>query len=92
MSPDDGRTHTRPDGSIECRELTANIYLAQVPESIPDGKWIVHNHVRPSLRLNADGFRAWLVNPDPDQYEACDCRWASEVGQHYRVRRAGLVE
>lgn len=60
-------------------------YLSRVPESAPSGKIVVHNNVRPTERLGARGFRAWLANPSP-QYEVCPCKWAPELGDHYRVR------
>ena len=61
-------------------------YLYRVPESVPSGKFVVHNHVRPTRRLGSRGFRAWLAEPSP-RYEVCPCEWAPELGAHYRVNR-----
>ncbi len=35
-------------------------YLSSIPHSIPPGKIIAHNNVRPTKRLGDRGFRAWL--------------------------------
>ncbi len=59
-------------------------YLSRVPESVPSGKIVVHNNVRPTGRRTRV-FRAWLADPSP-QYEVCSCKWAPELGDHYRVR------
>jgi hypothetical protein len=62
-------------------------YLPRIPESVPSGKIVVHNHVPPTRELGSRGFRAWLAEPDP-RYEVCPCKWAPELGTHYRVHRA----
>lgn len=62
-------------------------YLSDVPDTVPTGTWVVHNHVRPARSLGERGFRAWLTAPDADRYEQCGCTWASHLGEHYRVRR-----
>ncbi len=62
-------------------------YLFRIPQSVPSGKIIVHNHVRPAKQLGTNGFRAWLVEPSLE-YEVCACEWAPELGVHYRVRRS----
>jgi hypothetical protein len=46
---------------------------------------LVHNHVRPTLRLGFAGFRAWLDDPE-ERYEVCTCGWAAQL-VHYGVRR-----
>jgi hypothetical protein len=63
-------------------------YLERLPKDAPDGKWLVHNHVRPTRHLGSRGFRAWLEPPNTDRREVCDCAWAPELGQHYRVSQA----
>ena len=62
-------------------------YLRSVPKSVPSGKIIVHNQVRPASPLNTNGFRAWSDEPSLE-YEVCPCKWAPELGVHYRVRRS----
>ena len=64
-------------------------YLTTVPSAgeVPAGHIVVHNRVRPARRLGTRGFRAFLTARDPQRYESCDCGWAPEVGEHYRVRR-----
>ncbi len=62
------------------------IYLSGVPKSVPFGKVVVHNRVRPAMKLESHGFRAWLAEPS-SEYEICPCEWAPELGAHYRVRR-----
>jgi hypothetical protein len=63
-------------------------YLSRLPKpgEIPAGRVIVHNSVRPTRKLGRRGFRAWLQFPG-DTIEPCPCRWAPELGRHYRVRR-----
>ena len=60
-------------------------YLSRVPQSVPSGKIIVHNQVRPTRHLGMRGFRAWFADPPPE-YEVSPCKWAPELGVHYRVR------
>lgn len=62
-------------------------YIDVLPATIPEGKWLVHNHVRPDPELGLDGFRAWLADPDPEKYLLCSCDWASHLGWHYSVRK-----
>ena len=62
-------------------------YLTQQPEVVPAGLVLVHNHVRTQPLPGLDGFRAWLQEPDADELEACPCRWASWLGEHYRLAR-----
>ncbi len=69
------------------REATVEAYLSKLPDSVPRGMVLVHNHVRPTPRLGSRGFRAWLQRPDAKSLELCGCRWAAELGPHYRVRR-----
>jgi hypothetical protein len=67
--------------------LQGREYLPRLPSSVPAGRWLVHNHVRPTRTLGARGFRAWLVESETDGVELCACDWAPELGAHYRVRR-----
>jgi hypothetical protein len=64
-------------------------YLFKMPETVPPEQILVHNHVRPQSRLGENGFRAWLhgPNPDLDRHEVCDCGWAAQFPEHYRVIR-----
>jgi hypothetical protein len=62
-------------------------YVFNLPEAVPAGKVLVHNHVRPTSRLGFAGFRAWLDDPG-ENYEVCDCGWAPKLSDHYRVARA----
>lgn len=61
-------------------------YLSTLParEEVAAGQVLVHNHVRPTLRIGSRGFRAWLEAPG-ERLAACDCGWAAELGIHYRV-------
>ena len=63
-------------------------YLSAVPRSVPPGKIVVHNTVRPAMRLGMRGFRAWLAEPSP-KYEVCPCKWAPYLDAHYRVKVLG---
>jgi hypothetical protein len=62
-------------------------YPSKLPEAIPAGKVLAHNHVRPARKQGRRGFRFWLQTPDPITLTACNCGWAEELGQHYRVKR-----
>ena len=59
-------------------------YISELPDAIPPGRILVHNSVRPAKRMGYRGFRAWLSFPKP-KYVICDCKWASNLGEHYRV-------
>jgi hypothetical protein len=63
-------------------------YLKTVPKSVPEGRVVVHNSVRPTRRLGLNGFRAWVQRPGDEKLEVCLCGWAWHLGQHYRVKRA----
>ena len=69
-------------------------YVKRIPASqreIPAGHVLVHNHVRPphrSTRSGIRGFRYWL-QVLTDDLASCDCGWAPEVPEHYRVARGG---
>jgi hypothetical protein len=63
-------------------------YLTTLPENISPYQLLVHNSVRPTRRLGSRGFRAWLTpRSEIGRLEPCDCGWAPELGQHYRVKR-----
>jgi hypothetical protein len=62
-------------------------YLFKIPSRVPEGRIVVHDHVRPARpALGAHGFRAWLAEPS-ERLEVCGCDWAPMLGEHYRVRR-----
>jgi hypothetical protein len=71
---------------VQARDM---IYLSRIPQhSVTGGGVVVHNCVRPSRRLGTRGFRAWVQNPSSKiPIEPCDCGWASELGEHYRIAR-----
>jgi hypothetical protein len=54
------------------------------PDELDPGYVVVHNHVRPRRRLGTMGFRAWTQQPT-GRVEICGCKWAPELGVHYRV-------
>ncbi|SRR6266702_1394639 len=63
-------------------------YLSRLPASVPAGRRLVHNSVRPVARRGGTrGSRFWLSEPGP-ALEICDCDWAPELGSHYRVDAA----
>lgn len=61
-------------------------YLDQLPQAVPEGRLLVHNHIRSTRLLGSCGFRAWLAS-DPEGLVPCDCGWASELGPHFRAGR-----
>jgi hypothetical protein len=60
-------------------------YLEEMPTAVPAGKILVHNNVVPAKRIGSRGFRIWYVAPDSAKYVVCDCGWAAELGEHYRI-------
>jgi hypothetical protein len=66
--------------------LRGREYLLRLPDRVPDGRCLVHNHVTPTRRLGSRGFRAWLLEPGPT-IERCECGWAPELEPHFRVVR-----
>ncbi len=62
-------------------------YLRSLPRAVPEGQCLVHNRVRPAHPLGMNGFRAWLEPPN-DTLTSCDCGWASELGQHFKITRS----
>ena len=64
-------------------------YLNRLPKVVPPGKALVHNRVvRPTRRLGANGFHAFLVDENDHRWrhrKVCNCGWAPELGTHYRV-------
>ena len=62
--------------------------------TIPPGRIVVHNSVRPAHRVGTNGFRVWLGKlSDPAiEYEVCPCGWAPHLGTHYRVKRNAASE
>ena len=60
-------------------------YVSRLPDAVPAGKVLVHNHVRPQGRLGMNGFRAWLSPAGTARLEVCDCGWAPKLGQHFRT-------
>jgi hypothetical protein len=60
-------------------------FLSELPEFIPENEWLVHNNAQPGHPLGTTDFQAWLQKPDPANLETCNCGWASELGQHFRV-------
>lgn len=62
-------------------------YVSAIPRTLPAGRVLVHNFVRPQPVLGLNGFRAWLEAPS-ELLERCDCPWAPRLDAHYRVRRS----
>jgi len=55
---------------------------------IPEGRYLVHNHVKPQRPLGRTDFRAWTQNSDENLVQ-CDCDFGgcknAGLHQHYRV-------
>jgi hypothetical protein len=74
--------------SLYARDVApSHDYPLSIPAVVPAGKVLVHNHVAPTSRNGAHGFRYWLADPNPTEYqvEVCPCKWAPELSEHYRV-------
>jgi len=67
---------------------------AHVPRRVPDGRMLVHNHVRPegfpNIALGFNGFRAWTEPTDTPNRIVCECGWAPHLPEHYRVDREAV--
>jgi hypothetical protein len=66
-------------------------YLATLNDAIPSGDVVVHNRVRPSMRvrLGSRGFRAWHQKLD-DTIAVCRCGWGPKFGTHYIAKAEQL--
>lgn len=64
-------------------------YLDTLPDVIPAGKVLVHNHATVQHPLNMGGFRAWL-SPKRNALNLvpCSCSWVKSLGVHYRIGHA----
>jgi hypothetical protein len=71
--------------------------LAHLPRrKLPEGTFLVHNHVVPAKPLNMNGFRAWVQKGDVVNLIAvsdlveCGCDFGgnanADKNTHYRVR------
>jgi hypothetical protein len=60
-------------------------YLYEMPKAQFPHHIIVHNNIKPTRRLNLNGFRVWIDPVDESNREICPCNWAPELGPHYRV-------
>jgi hypothetical protein len=59
-------------------------YIYDVPETVPAGCIVVHNHVIPRARPGDGGFRVWLDEVGTPDRVVCDCGWAPHLPEHYR--------
>ena len=76
---------------VEVRDANGELlevveYPRRISRSIPAGKVLVHNSVRPARAQGLRGSRFWLQEPS-DKLVRCDCAWAREIDEHYRVAR-----
>jgi hypothetical protein len=65
-------------------------YRLAMEQPPPPGQILVHSQVRTTpgkFRRNL-GFRAWWTKPG-EEFVLCDCGWRHDLGEHYRVQRAG---
>jgi hypothetical protein len=60
-------------------------YISVIPKEVPEGRVLMHNHVRPTTRLGSWGFRAWLDDHVPDNFARCDCGWAPGLVHYARA-------
>ncbi|MBX9693020.1 MAG: hypothetical protein K2Z81_11595 [Cyanobacteria bacterium] len=56
-------------------------YVNRLPKTIPEGMVLCHNHVRPQMPINTNGFRVFLA-PKSKRYQRCKCGWADGI-VHY---------
>jgi hypothetical protein len=62
-------------------------YQLATKQAPPAGQILVHNQPRGA---STRGFRAWWAKPGK-QFSLCACGWRPDLGEHYRVQRAGPV-
>jgi hypothetical protein len=76
------------------RYLRMDANIRKVPDRLPSGRVLVHNHIVPSASLGLRGFRAWTQVKDR-ALVPCPCCWAGWNAdgklKHYRMR-AGLPD
>jgi len=67
-------------------------YRLAIERPPPPGQILVHNQIRgaPAAYKSTRGFRAWWAKPGRE-FTLCACGWRPDLGQHYRVHRAGPV-
>ena len=74
-------------------QMRLSRYLPYMPRSIPDGKILVHNRVKPVSPIGRNGFRIWLQPPsDEPRLIVCNCGWAPHLEKHYRYIVVGSDE
>lgn len=64
-------------------------YVTRIPRKLPEGRVLIHSHVRPQPKLGANGFRAWTETLS-DKLEVCPCDWAGVDLHgliHYRIKQ-----
>lgn len=71
------------------RKLALPDYPRSLPKTIPEGRVLVHNNMRPSRIQGQRGARYWLAEPS-DKLVLCSCSWAAELGPHYRPLLQGV--
>jgi len=63
-------------------------YLDEIPKSVSLGRIVVHNHIKPQTQIGLNGFRIWSQDADEEPMTIrCDCGWAPDLPEHYRVNR-----
>jgi hypothetical protein len=73
--------------------LKAYLEMERLPgEPMPEGLYLVHNHVKPVSPLGINGFRAWIQLHKRDLVE-CRCNFGNVKNArlhrpHYRVKAA----
>ena len=84
------RTHDEFMRAIDCIGDGSYLPVRQPPpKTVPAGKVLVHNFVKPTSprqRNGLRGFRVWLAPSGSATVEPCSCPWAPEVAQHYTVK------
>jgi len=70
-------------------------YTAGTPRSIPTGRIIVHNHVRPrgypDVGYGQNGFRVWSDVHNAREHRVCRCGWAPHLSKHYQMTWAAKL-
>jgi hypothetical protein len=79
---------------IEVRKMRKRLkvrYLPRIPRKIPEGRVLMHNHVRhgKTTQTGINGFRAWTaIKPYPD-FVLCRCGWSGL--EHYASKEHAKI-
>jgi hypothetical protein len=66
---------------------TRYVQAGTVPDSVPEGRVLMHNHIRHGADTpsGTHGFRAWTASRPQLGFVRCHCRWAHGLPHYARA-------